>query len=83
MRKTLLLVGLVVVLTAPAAFAQTTSGDGTSGAGVQGLPGNKSGPAANPSGQTQSSNKAPRSDQSGVQGLPGNKSGPAPLPPKQ
>jgi hypothetical protein len=83
MRKMLLLVGLALVLAAPAALAQTTNGGGTSGAGVQGLPGNKSGPVATPSGQTQPPNKAPSSDQSGVQGMPGNKSGPARQPPKQ
>jgi hypothetical protein len=83
MRKTVLLVGLTVVLATPSALAQTTSGHGTSGAGVQGLPGNKSGPVATPSGQAQQPNKAPSSDQSGVQGLPGNKSGPAPQPPKR
>lgn len=83
MRKTLLSVGLAAVLATPGALAQTTNRDGASGAGVKGLPGNKSGPAVNPSGQTQSPSKAPSSDQSGVQGLPGNKSGPPQQAPKQ
>jgi hypothetical protein len=83
MRKMLLLVGLAALLATPAAVAQTTHGNGTSGAQVQGLPGNKSGPGLKPSGQAQSPNNAPSSDQSGVQGLPGNKSGPAQQPPKQ
>lgn len=66
----------------PAALAQTTRTP-NSGAGVQGMPGNKSGPAAkpqqNPSGQSSGVNQDP----SKVPGLPGNKSGPAPQkPPK-
>jgi hypothetical protein len=69
-----LLVGTVI---SGPAFAQTTSTP-NSGAGVQGMPGNKSGPAAkpqqNPSGQSSGVNQDP----SKVPGLPGNKSGPAP-----
>jgi EF hand len=64
-----LLVGTVVG--APAALAQTTIAP-NSGAGVPGLPGNKSGPAVKPGEQ---SNVRP--DQSNVPGLPGSKSGPA------
>ena len=60
---------------APAALAQTTTAP-NSGAGVPGLPGNKSGPAVRPGEQ---SNVRP--DQSNVPGLPGNKSGPALQPP--
>ena len=51
-----------------------------SGAGVQGLPGNKSGPAVTPSGQVSAQPKATPPDQSGVPGLPGSKSGPAARP---
>jgi len=77
-KEAVLLVGLAVVLAAPVAVAQTTTGHRSSGAGVQGLPGNKSGPAATRSGQAQPPTHAtPTPDQSGVQGLPGNKSGPA------
>jgi hypothetical protein len=63
------------VIGAPAALAQTTTAP-NSGAGVPGLPGNKSGPAMKPGDQ---SNVRP--DQSNVPGLPGNKSGPALQPP--
>jgi hypothetical protein len=82
MRKTLLFVMLAAVVAAPAAFAQTNS-NGNSGAQVQGLPGNKSGPAVTPSGQAPSQNSGQRQDWSGAKGLPGNKSGPAQQPPKQ
>jgi hypothetical protein len=68
-----LLVGTVVG--GPAALAQTTTAP-NSGAGVPGLPGNKSGPAMKAGGE---SNVRP--DQSNVPGLPGNKSGPAQQPP--
>ena len=51
-----------------------------SGAGVQGLPGNKSGPAVTPSGQVSAQPKTTPPDQSGVPGLPGSKSGPAARP---
>src|SRR5215472_862678 len=55
--------------------------DGASGAGVPGLPGNKSGPTMTPSGTTAPETKThPSGDQSGIQGLPGNKSGPAVTP---
>jgi hypothetical protein len=69
-----LLVGTVLG-GARAALAQTTTAP-NSGAGVPGLPGNKSGPAVKPGEQ---SNVRP--DQSNVPGLPGNKSGPALRPP--
>jgi EF hand len=55
------------------ALAQTSP---NSGAGVPGLPGNKSGPAVKPGEVT-----GVRPDQSKVPGLPGNKSGPAVQPP--
>jgi hypothetical protein len=71
---------LGTVIGGPAALAQST-GTPNSGAGVQGMPGNKSGPAAkpqqNPSGQSSGVNQDP----SKVPGLPGNKSGPAPQKP--
>ena len=66
-----LLVGTVIG--GPAALAQTTP---NSGAGVPGLPGNKSGPALKPGEQS-----TVRPDQSNVPGLPGNKSGPTLQPP--
>src|SRR6516225_6783261 len=68
-----LLIGTVVG--APAALAQTTTAP-NSGAGLPGLPGNKSGPPARPGDQFNI-----RLDQSNVPGLPGNKSGPALQPP--
>ena len=68
-----LLLGTVVG--GPAALAQTT-GTPNSGAGVQGLPGNKSGPAVKKNQNEQSTGVS--QDQSKVPGLPGNKSGPAP-----
>ena len=73
---------LGTVIGGPAGLAQTT-GTPNSGAGVQGMPGNKSGPAAkpqqNPSGQSSGVNQDP----SKVPGLPGNKSGPAPQKPSK
>lgn len=67
-----LLIGIVGGSTA---LAQTTTAP-NSGAGVPGLPGNKSGPALRPGEQS-----TVRPDQSNVPGLPGNKSGPAVKPP--
>ena len=64
-----ILIGTVVG--GPAALAQTSTAP-NSGAGVPGLPGNKSGPALRPGEQFNV-----RPDQSNVPGLPGNKSGPA------
>jgi hypothetical protein len=58
-----------------AALAQTPTAP-NSGAGVPGLPGNKSGPAMKPGKESNV-----RLDQSNVPGLPGNKSGPAQHPP--
>ena len=58
MRITIPLVVLVAILVGPSAFAQSPSQDNTgqipnnSGAGVPGLPGNKSGPAHRPDGMT-------------------------------
>jgi hypothetical protein len=69
-----LLVGTVVG--GPAALAQTTTAP-NSGAGVPGLPGNKSGPAVRPGEST-----PVRPDQSKVPGLPGSKAGTAQQSPK-
>jgi hypothetical protein len=60
-----------------AALAQT-AGTPNSGAGVPGLPGNKSGPAVRPGEQS-----TVRPDQSNVPGLPGSKSGPAQMSPNR
>jgi hypothetical protein len=60
-----------------AALAQTT-GTPNSGAGVQGLQGNKSGPAAKPEQNPSGQSSGVSQDQNKVPGLPGNKSGPAP-----
>jgi hypothetical protein len=88
MRITIPLVVLAAVLVGPSAFAQSPSQDNAeqrpnnSGAGVPGLPGNKSGPAHRPEGMTQDGHTpAPSPDQSNVPGLPGTKSGPAVRPP--
>ena len=89
MRITIPLVVLVAILVGPSAFAQSTSQDNAgqisnnSGAGVPGLPGNKSGPAHRQSGMTQDAHTPGTSpDQSNVPGLPGTKSGPTVQPPK-
>jgi hypothetical protein len=89
MRITILSVVLVAILVGPSAFAQSSSQDNAgqipnnSGAGVPGLPGNKSGPAHRPDGMTQDAHTPGTSpDQSNVPGLPGTKSGPAVQPPK-
>ena len=50
---------------------------GNSGAGVRGLPGNKSGPAITPYGKTAEESDVTRPEQSGFPGLPGSESGPA------
>jgi hypothetical protein len=70
-----ILIGTVVG--GSAALAQTTTAP-NSGAGVPGLPGNKSGPAVRPGEQ---SNVRP--DQSKVPGLPGSKSGPSQVSPNK
>ena len=74
MRTTILLIVAATLIGAPAAIAQTT-GTPNSGAGVQGMPGNKSGLAANGKNSTEQSGKVGQ-DQSKVPGMPGNKSGP-------
>ena len=76
MRTTISLIIAVTLIGAPAAIVQTT-GTTNSGAGVQGMPGNKSGPATKNSGD-QSSGTTQSSGTQGtskVQGMPGNKSG--------
>lgn len=79
MRLMILLIAATTVIGAPAAFAQTTTAP-SSGAGVPGSPGNKSGPAVKPG---EHNPTVSGQDQSKVPGLPGNKSGPAPQkPPK-
>jgi hypothetical protein len=70
-----------LVLAGPAALAQTT-GSPNSGAGVQGMPGNKSGPAVKPQTPAGGQSSGVSQDQSKVPGLPGNKSGPAEKPAK-
>jgi hypothetical protein len=88
MRMTIPLVVLVAVLVGPSAFAQSPSQDNAgqrpnnSGAGVPGLPGNKSGPTHRPNGMNQDAHTGTSPDQSNVPGLPGTKSGPAVQPPK-
>jgi hypothetical protein len=86
MRITIPLVVLVAALVGPSAFAQSPNQDKAgqnSGAGVPGLPGNKSGPAHRQSGMTQDAHTPGTSpDQSNVPGLPGTKSGPTVRPPK-
>jgi hypothetical protein len=71
MRSMISLIVAVTLIGVPAAIAQTT-GTPNSGAGVQGVPGNKSGPAVN--GKNQSSGTT--QDTSKIPGMPGNKSGP-------
>ena len=85
MRITLpLIVAAAVMIVAPTAFAQSPNQQqNNSGAGVAGMPGNKSGPAMNKSGKSQMAPGAPHQDASKVQGMPGNKSGPAARPPRE
>jgi hypothetical protein len=76
-----LLVVAAALVMAGTASAQTTpgsAGSSNSGAGVQGMPGNKSGPAvrSGSSTSTQQTGSAGQ-DASKIQGMPGNKSGPA------
>ena len=74
MRTTISLIVAATVIGAPAAIAQTT-GTPNSGAGVQGMPGNKSGPAVNGKNSSEQSSGV-KQDTSKTPGLPGNKSGP-------
>jgi hypothetical protein len=81
MRIMILLIAAATVIGGPAALAQTT-GTPNSGAGVQGMPGNKSGPAVKPQTPAGEQSSGVSQDQSKVPGLPGNKSGPAQKPQK-
>jgi len=87
MKRTLIIAGLALAISSPAALAQTTNpGVSTapsapnSGAGVAGQPGNKNGPAAKSTdtvGSAAGTNQQnPAGDASNIKGLPGNKSGP-------
>jgi len=74
MRTMISLIVAVTLIGVPAAIAQTT-GTPNSGAGVQGMPGNKSGPAVNGKNSRDQSNPTTQ-DTSKIPGMPGNKSGP-------
>jgi hypothetical protein len=74
MRTMISLVVAVTLIGVPAAIAQTT-GTPNSGAGVQGVPGNKSGPAVNGKNSGNQSSRTTQ-DTSKIPGMPGNKSGP-------
>ncbi len=78
---------VVLALSAMPALAQTTKPDVSqapsaknSGAGIPGMPGNKSGPAVKSdtvgSGGEQHNPTVKQQDPSKIQGMPGNKSGP-------
>jgi hypothetical protein len=83
-------VALVLVISVPAAFAQTQKPDvsaapsgQSSGAGIAGQPSNKSGPAVKPGSGTvgstapdQQNPTVQQQDSSNIKGMPGNKSGP-------
>jgi hypothetical protein len=81
MRIMIWLIAAATVIGAPAALAQTT-GTPNSGAGVHGMPGNKSGPAVKSQTPASEQSSGVSQDQSKVPGLPGNKSGPAQKPQK-
>jgi hypothetical protein len=79
-----LLVATAALVMAGTASAQTTSGSTGStnapnpGAGVQGMPGSKSGPAVRSGSSTSNQQTGSAGqDASKIQGMPGNKSGPA------
>ncbi len=90
MRSVAIALASVLILSAPAAIAQTTTPNVStapsaqnSGAGIAGQPGNKNGPVAKPgdtvgSGATlnQQNPTVQQQDTSNIKGLPGNKSGP-------
>jgi len=79
MRTMISLIVAATLIGGPAAIAQTT-GTPNSGAGVQGMPGNKSGPAVNRNTSGEQSSGV-KQDTSKIPGLPGNKSGPPPQKP--
>jgi hypothetical protein len=72
----------IALLVALPAYAQNSSGSAptptapNSGAGVQGMPGNKSGPAARSDRNTNQPTGTAGQDASKVPGMPGSKSGP-------
>jgi hypothetical protein len=74
---------VLLMSTAPPAYAQNNSGSTpaqttpNSGAGVQGMPGSKSGSAVRPDRSTNQLTGTAAQDASKVPGMPGNKSGPA------
>jgi hypothetical protein len=76
MRTTISLIIAVTLIGAPAAIAQTT-GTPNSGAGVQGMPGNKSGPATKNSGDQSSgtTQSSGTQDTSKIPGMPGKNRG--------
>jgi hypothetical protein len=74
MRTTISLIIAATLMGGPAAFAQT-AGAPNSGAGVKGMPGNKSGPAVNGKNSGDQSSSTTQ-DTSKIPGMPGNKSGP-------
>jgi hypothetical protein len=84
MNKVLIAIALLMSATLPS-YGQNTSGSTptptapNSGAGVQGMPGSKSGPAANSAGGTTTPQPSSTGgqDPSKVPGMPGSKSGPA------
>ncbi len=90
MKPMISLIACAFVVSASSAYAQGTQQQTTmppsaqnSGAGIQGAPGNKNGPAATESGTVGSSSTINRhntdvsnQDTSNVKGMPGNKNGP-------
>lgn len=84
MNKLLVAIAALLMAGLASGSAQTTSGSAgsptgpNSGAGVQGMPGNKSGPAVRSGSNTSNPQTGSAGqDASKVQGMPGNKSGPA------
>lgn len=84
MKKLLVATAALLAAGILSAHAQTTSGSSgsatgpNSGAGVQGMPGNKNGPAVRSGGSSSNQQTgAAGQDASKIQGMPGNKNGPA------
>ncbi len=96
MKPMVSLMACAFVLSATAALAQggqpttTPPSAHNSGAGIQGAPGNKNGPAASDSSTVGSSSTSvdrqnpavSAQDPSNIKGMPGNKNGPAPKKPQ-
>jgi hypothetical protein len=74
MRTMISLIVALILIGGPTAFAQNT-GAPNSGAGVKGMPGNKSGPAVNGKNSGDQSGGTAQNT-SKIPGMPGNKSGP-------